>query len=176
MRVSKRTICPGSGWIGTGLAVNWREARGSDEIFALFEDTAGRAVKLRVGPNPNGEGARSVTVVPIASEASLRLRAWMDDNRRKVDKLSNGRLAYVWMFKRLGEGTLVGTRTWGGLIGIGGYPALMDGGTITAPRAAFTIRKAANSMWKTRAYLPISRWNTIRRLYARGMTRNWRGP
>jgi tricorn protease len=31
-------------------------------------------------------------------------------------------------------GTLVGERTWGGLVGIGGYPQLMDGGTVTAPR------------------------------------------
>ena len=42
--------------------------------------------------------------------------------------------ALPWMFKRLGTGLLVGTRTWGGLIGIGGYPALMDSGTVTAPR------------------------------------------
>ena len=44
--------------------------------------------------------------------------------------------ALPWMFRRLGAGTLVGTRTWGGLIGIGGYPPLMDGGSITAPRIA----------------------------------------
>ena len=43
--------------------------------------------------------------------------------------------ALPWMFKRLGTGLLVGTRTWGGLIGIGGYPALMDSGTVTAPRS-----------------------------------------
>ena len=42
--------------------------------------------------------------------------------------------ALPWMFRRLGTGPLIGTRTWGGLIGIGGYPALMDGGTVTAPR------------------------------------------
>ena len=30
--------------------------------------------------------------------------------------------ALPWMFKRLGTGPLIGTRTWGGLIGIGGYP------------------------------------------------------
>ncbi|MDZ4257746.1 MAG: PDZ domain-containing protein [Gemmatimonadales bacterium] len=41
-----------------------------------------------------------------------------------------------WLFRREGVGPLVGTRTWGGLVGIGGYPALMDGGTITAPRIA----------------------------------------
>ncbi len=39
-----------------------------------------------------------------------------------------------WLFRRFGVGPLVGTRTWGGLVGIGGYPDLMDGGTITAPR------------------------------------------
>jgi tricorn protease len=41
-----------------------------------------------------------------------------------------------WLFRRYEVGPLVGTRTWGGLVGIGGYPALMDGGTITAPRLA----------------------------------------
>jgi tricorn protease len=42
--------------------------------------------------------------------------------------------ALPWMFKKLQTGPLVGTRTWGGLIGIGGYPDLMDGGGVTAPR------------------------------------------
>jgi tricorn protease len=31
----------------------------------------------------------------------------------------------------------VGKRTWGGLVGIYGYPELMDGGSVTAPRVAF---------------------------------------
>jgi tricorn protease len=38
-----------------------------------------------------------------------------------------------WMFRKFGVGTLVGKRTWGGLVGILGYPTLMDGGMITAP-------------------------------------------
>jgi tricorn protease len=38
-----------------------------------------------------------------------------------------------WMFRKLQLGTIVGKRTWGGLVGILGYPVLMDGGTITAP-------------------------------------------
>jgi tricorn protease len=42
--------------------------------------------------------------------------------------------ALPWMFKQLNIGPLIGTRTWGGLIGIGGYPQLIDGGGITAPR------------------------------------------
>ena len=39
-----------------------------------------------------------------------------------------------WLFKCAKIGPLVGTRTWGGLVGIGGYPALIDGGQVTAPR------------------------------------------
>jgi tricorn protease len=42
-----------------------------------------------------------------------------------------------WMFRKLEMGTIVGRRTWGGLVGILGYPDLMDGGTITAPNLAF---------------------------------------
>jgi tricorn protease len=38
-----------------------------------------------------------------------------------------------WMFRKLQMGTLIGKRTWGGLVGILGFPVLMDGGTITAP-------------------------------------------
>ncbi len=204
------------------LAVNGRELKGTDEIFSLFEETAGKSIQLEVNAQPDKKGARLVNVVPIADERSLRLRAWMDDNRRKVDQLSGGKLAYVylpdtaargftnfnryyfaqadrqgaviderfngggwiadyvvdwlkrpllavamtreghdnripasifgpkvmlinehagsggdalpWMFKRLGTGPLIGTRTWGGLIGIGGYTTLIDGGEVTAPR------------------------------------------
>jgi len=44
--------------------------------------------------------------------------------------------AMPWYFRKAGLGTLVGTRTWGGLVGIGGYPTLIDGGLVTAPRYA----------------------------------------
>jgi len=41
-----------------------------------------------------------------------------------------------WYFHRFGAGKLVGERTWGGLVGIFGFPDLMDGGGVTAPNAA----------------------------------------
>jgi tricorn protease len=211
------------------LAVNGRELRGTDEIFELFEGTADKATVLKVGPAADGKGARNVTVVPIENEATLRNRAWIEDNLHKVDKLSGGRLAYVylpdtgfggytsfnryffaqigregaviderfngggsaadyvidylrrplqnywmtregqdfttpvgaifgpkamiinmyagsggdalpWYFRDAKLGPLVGTRTWGGLIGIYDYPNLMDGGSVTAPRVAFYNR------------------------------------
>jgi tricorn protease len=44
--------------------------------------------------------------------------------------------ALPWYFRKAGIGQLVGKKTWGGLVGIGGYPELIDGGRVTAPRAA----------------------------------------
>jgi tricorn protease len=41
-----------------------------------------------------------------------------------------------YMFKKFKVGPVVGKRTWGGLVGISGYPRLMDGGTVTAPSFA----------------------------------------
>jgi tricorn protease len=41
-----------------------------------------------------------------------------------------------WMFRKFSLGPLVGKRTWGGLVGILGFPVLMDGGTVTAPNLA----------------------------------------
>ena len=72
------------------LAVNGREVRATDNVYSFFEATAGKSVLLRVGPNPDGSGAREVTVVPVPSEARLRNLAWIEGNRRKVDEATNG--------------------------------------------------------------------------------------
>jgi tricorn protease len=41
-----------------------------------------------------------------------------------------------WMFRKFDLGPLIGQRTWGGLVGVLGFPVLMDGGSITAPNLA----------------------------------------
>ncbi len=79
------------------LAVNGREVTASEDVFKPFEATAGKQTMIKVGSNPDGKGAREVTVVPVGNEYSLRNLAWVEDNRRKVDKLSGGKLAYVWL-------------------------------------------------------------------------------
>jgi tricorn protease len=79
------------------LAVNGREVRSSDSVYSFFEQTAGKSVVIRVGPNPDGTNSRQVTVVPVDSENGLRNLAWIEDNRRKVDALSSGRVAYVYL-------------------------------------------------------------------------------
>ena len=41
-----------------------------------------------------------------------------------------------WMFRKFKVGTLVGKRTWGGLVGVLGFPEFIDGASITAPNVA----------------------------------------
>ena len=50
------------------------------------------------------DGARRVTVVPVANEQTLRTRAWVEHNRRVVDSLSQGKLAYVYLPNTGGPG------------------------------------------------------------------------
>ena len=40
---------------------------------------------------------------------------------------------FPWLFKHNKLGPVIGTRTWGGLVGISGNPSLIDGGTIAVP-------------------------------------------
>jgi hypothetical protein len=50
---------------------------------------------------------------------------------------SSGGDAFPYYFRKLGLGPLIGTRTWGGLIGISGNPSLADGGAILAATFRF---------------------------------------
>jgi len=79
------------------LAVNGREVRPPRDVYSFFEGTAGKQVVLKVGPTYDGSGSRDVTVIPADDEASLRNFAWIEDNRRKVDQLTGGRVAYVYL-------------------------------------------------------------------------------
>jgi tricorn protease len=50
---------------------------------------------------------------------------------------ASGGDALPYYFRERHLGPLIGTRTWGGLIGLSGNPSLMDGGSITAPQFRF---------------------------------------
>ncbi len=207
------------------LAVRGTELRPPRNPYAPFENTADHAVEITVGPRADGKDSRTVTVVPIANEGSLRSRAWVEGNRLRVEEATGGRVAYVWlpnttvagheyfkryffpqadreaiivderhngggqvadyyldllrrplisywatrygedfktplasiqgpkvmlidetagsggdllpwMWRKLEMGKLIGRRTWGGLVGVLGFPVLMDGGYATAPNLA----------------------------------------
>lgn len=203
------------------LAVDGHELEAPANPYSLFVGLSGEPVTLTVADRPNGK-RRDVTVQPIANELSVRERAWIDRNREVVDKMSGGKIGYLYMsdmeslgmeqfirqfypqldkralivddrwngggfidqivlerlrriligmstnregaamsipdqlingpklclinhysasdgdifpfyFRKYGIGPLIGTRTWGGVRGIRGYWALLDGGYITVP-------------------------------------------
>ncbi len=79
------------------LAVNGRNVTASDNVYSFFEQTSGKQVTIRVGSDPSGANSREVTVVPVPNENRLRNLAWVEDNRRKVDQMTGGRVAYVYL-------------------------------------------------------------------------------
>lgn len=79
------------------LAINGVELKAPDNIFRLLDGTANRQTSLTINDKPTMEGARHVTVVPVANEQTLRTRAWVESNRRLVERLSDGQLAYVYL-------------------------------------------------------------------------------
>lgn len=86
------------------LAVNGVPLDASTNIFSAFDRTAGKQTRLLINNKPSADGAREVTVVPLADEGGLRQLEWVESNRRKVDELSGGKLAYVWVPNTAGEG------------------------------------------------------------------------
>lgn len=207
------------------LAVDGTEATPDRDFYSFFENTSDRIVELTVNDKPVFEGSRTVKVVPIANELSLRNRDWVEGNLKRVTEATNGQVAYIyvpntsaagydyfrryffpqvnrkaviiderfnaggsiadyyidmlqrpfqaywntrygfdlkspnasiqgpkvliidesagsggdmlpWMFRKFKVGTMVGKRTWGGLVGVLGYPELIDGGLVTAPNVA----------------------------------------
>ncbi|MGD8319895.1 MAG: PDZ domain-containing protein [Gemmatimonadota bacterium] len=88
------------------LAVDGRELAASDDPYRLLDGTAGKQTVLYVNDRPTMDGHWTVTVEPIRSEGVLRQRAWVEDNRRRVDELSDGKLAYVWIPNTGGPGVV----------------------------------------------------------------------
>jgi tricorn protease-like protein/C-terminal processing protease CtpA/Prc len=69
--------------------------------------------------------------------------AWPPDGHRgPMAMLINGLAGsggdmFPWLFKHNKLGPVIGTRTWGGLVGISGNPGLIDGGSISVPTFGF---------------------------------------
>src|SRR5262249_38691465 len=79
------------------LAVNGRDVRPPENVYSFFEGLADKSVLLRVGPDAGGAGSREVTGVPVAAEVRLRNLGGMEENRRKVDQMTDGKIASIYM-------------------------------------------------------------------------------
>jgi tricorn protease len=79
------------------LEVDGQKLKESDELYSYFIGKADKQCQLRISPTADGEQSRVVTVTPVADEYPLRNYDWVTANRRKVDQLSNGKLAYIYL-------------------------------------------------------------------------------
>ena len=79
------------------VGINGKELTTTDNPFQFLDGTSGRQTVIHINKEPQFAGSWKETVKPIRSEGALRQRAWVEDNRRMVDKLSNGKLAYIWV-------------------------------------------------------------------------------
>lgn len=86
------------------VGVNGKEITAEDNIFEALQGTRGIQTVIHLNSSPVFKDSRKVTVEPIGSENGLRQKAWIEDNRRKVDELSDGKLAYVWVPNTAGSG------------------------------------------------------------------------
>lgn len=77
------------------LAIDGKSINGSTDLYEFLENKAGRQVRIRIGPTPDGKGSREGVVRALGSEVGLRFRAWEEDNRRRVLEASGGRVGYV---------------------------------------------------------------------------------
>ncbi|WP_431159366.1 S41 family peptidase [Winogradskyella poriferorum] len=86
------------------VGINNRELKADDNIFEFLDGTSGKQTILHLNSTSEFKGHWTEVVEPIRSENSLRQRTWVEDNRRRVDELSNGRLGYIWVPNTGGPG------------------------------------------------------------------------
>jgi tricorn protease len=79
------------------LTVNGRDVRTSSNVYEAFVGTVGKRTRITVSSAGDATASRAYWVTPIADELTLRLTAWVDGNRAKVDKATGGKVAYVYV-------------------------------------------------------------------------------
>jgi tricorn protease len=77
------------------LEVNGRPVRSPENVFAAFTGTVDQQTTIKVGSSASDPRARTYTVKPVASEATLRYVAWVRGNWDAVQKATGGRIAYI---------------------------------------------------------------------------------
>jgi tricorn protease len=79
------------------LAVNGRELKAPSDPYSLFVNTADQDVEITVADNAEGKNRRTVLVRTIPNELDIRLKTWIDHNREEVNKLSGGKIGYIYL-------------------------------------------------------------------------------
>lgn len=79
------------------LSVNDKPITTETSPWQSFEGLAGKMIELRIADQPDGTGARTIKVKTLKSERKLRELAWVEQNRKKVEQASDGRIGYIYV-------------------------------------------------------------------------------
>jgi tricorn protease len=79
------------------LAVDGKDINASENLYSYFQGKGRRPTQIKVGPKPDGSDAHTETVMPIIGENTLRTFVWTENNRRRVEEMSAGKLAYIYL-------------------------------------------------------------------------------
>jgi tricorn protease len=79
------------------VGINGNELTANDDPYKFLDGTLDVQTTIHINKTPDFAGSWKEVVKPVSSESNLRQRAWVEDNRRLVDKLSDGKLAYIWV-------------------------------------------------------------------------------
>ena len=79
------------------LAVNGRGIDPHQDPWAAFQGLGDKPVYITVNDKPNSQGSRFVLVQTLGSETSLRHKAWVEANRRRVEAASGGTVGYIYV-------------------------------------------------------------------------------
>ncbi|MCA9291490.1 MAG: PDZ domain-containing protein [Phycisphaerales bacterium] len=123
---------------------------GQNDLFRQFYGQIGRKA-LIIDERWNGGGQIPTRFIELLNRPRTNYWArrdgkdwgWPPDSHQGPKCMLINGLAgsggdmFPWLFKRAGLGKLIGTRTWGGLVGISGNPPLIDGGFIRVPTFGF---------------------------------------
>lgn len=88
------------------VGINGEELSATDNLFEALDGTLNKQTVLHINDKATFAGSWKITVKPIRSENNLRQRAWVEDNRKLVDSLSGGKLAYVWVPNTSNQGLI----------------------------------------------------------------------
>ncbi|MCW5982259.1 MAG: PD40 domain-containing protein [Bryobacteraceae bacterium] len=86
------------------LAIDGEDLAAPENPYKLLRGKANRAVKLTVNSRPSADGAREVTLSPIADETQLHYLEMTLDRRARVEKATNGQVGYMHLPNMGAEG------------------------------------------------------------------------
>ena len=123
---------------------------GNRELFRWFYPQANRQA-LIIDDRYNGGGFIPYNMIELLDREPLNFWARRDIEPFSAPDVfhqgpkaclingysSSGGDAFPYYFRKRGLGTLIGTRTWGGLIGLSGQPSFVDGGSLSIPTFRF---------------------------------------